>query len=131
MRTLMLALAVIAPISASACPLVNGKFTKSIGDNSRITIGLYSKMEGGQYLYNFDVDNQGPYFVADGVEKRIEHDGSAGYITASCSGNTVSLSGREDGNPIQFKATYTLINENTLRSESNDDPEMNGDYIRE
>jgi hypothetical protein len=131
MRTLILTLALIAPISASACPLVDGKFTKSTGENRGKQIGLYSFLEGGQYLYNFDIDDRGTYYAADGVKKRIEGLEGDWNLTLSCSGNTVFLTVDDDIDGMQYKASYSLINKNTLLFKNSDVPEMDGEYIRE
>lgn len=129
MKLILATLVLAAPFQALACPTVNGKFSRSIGSET-ITVGLYSKVENGQNWYNIDVDNAGPYFVADGQEKRVSHEGQTGTIKVSCQGNKVIFAGKVDDGP-SFENTYTVLSDRSIQIESPHDTYLNGTYEAE
>jgi hypothetical protein len=126
--TLAALLALSLPSMALACPTINGEFEKRLSAERSLSVGLTTKTEGGKYFYNFDVEAQAPFMEADGVAKKITHDGETGTIKVSCGDNWVSLEATQEGGPTMGQK-YTLINPTQLQVESGD-AEFNGVFTK-
>ena len=109
-------LALFATASAGACPIINGQFTREITGSS--IVAVYTKFQSGKYLYNFDVDKEGPFLPADGLERAVKNGNQSGFVRISCTSNSVTFNARGEGiDPIWI--TYTLSDKNTLDVTSN------------
>ncbi len=111
--------------SAHACPVINGNFENANG-TSELTIA--TRMEQGKPSYNVTLDGEGPYYVADGVERPIDFDGYSGTVKMSCSGNTIEFHAKVDGEG-DVTIRYVVTNNDQLEVTSSE-ADLNGRYNR-
>jgi len=117
--TLATLLALSLPSLAFACPTINGQFERKIDASSSVIVDMATKVENGKYFYSFDVEASAPFLEADGVMKRLTHEGVSGTLRVSCEANWVQIEATEDGSSPE-KQKHILLSPTQLQIESDD-----------
>ena len=131
MKTLSLTfLTLILSSSAFACPTLQGNYVQCPDGNTKITVTLGTKVEGG--VYHYSLGEGAPFLPAHGQPIPVENDGEKGVITMSCAGNQVNASAvRSDGVSLGT-VRYTLKDTSTLEIQGTGEMSaLNGIYRKE